>query len=171
MAYQSWSVVFGEQPSAAKWNILGTNDASFNDGSGIANGAITPAKRSGGFKVGAFATSSTGSQAITGIGFSPKAILFIGSGGDTSVTAGANAPISVGASDGTGNFSSMVSTRNGVGSGRSYSATTIKFSEISAGAAEAVRVVFTVSSLDADGFTVNITTHNNASTFIYLAFG
>lgn len=39
--YISWSVVFGEQPSAAKWNILGTNDASFNDGSGIANGVIT----------------------------------------------------------------------------------------------------------------------------------
>lgn len=35
MAYASWSVTFGEQPSAAKWNILGTNDASFNDGSGI----------------------------------------------------------------------------------------------------------------------------------------
>lgn len=30
MAYASWSVVFGEQPSAAKWNILGTNDAYFN---------------------------------------------------------------------------------------------------------------------------------------------
>lgn len=30
MAYASWSVVFGEQPSAAKWNILGTNDAEFN---------------------------------------------------------------------------------------------------------------------------------------------
>lgn len=41
MAYQSWSVVFGEQPSAAKWNILGTNDASFNDGTGIGNGAIS----------------------------------------------------------------------------------------------------------------------------------
>ena len=40
MAYQSWSVVFGEQPSAAKWNILGTNDASFNDGTGIASEAI-----------------------------------------------------------------------------------------------------------------------------------
>lgn len=37
MSYQSWSVVFGEQPSAAKWNILGTNDASFNDGTGIAS--------------------------------------------------------------------------------------------------------------------------------------
>lgn len=44
MAYASWSVVFGEQPSAAKWNILGTNDASFNDGTGIATGAITPEK-------------------------------------------------------------------------------------------------------------------------------
>lgn len=40
MAYQAWSVVFGEQPSASKWNILGTNDASFNDGSGFANGAL-----------------------------------------------------------------------------------------------------------------------------------
>ena len=35
MAYASWSVSFGEQPSASKWNILGTNDASFNDGTGI----------------------------------------------------------------------------------------------------------------------------------------
>jgi len=40
MAYASWSVVFGEQPSAAKWNILGTNDASFNDGTGIGNNVI-----------------------------------------------------------------------------------------------------------------------------------
>lgn len=42
MAYTSWSVVFGEQPSAAKWNILGTNDSSFNDGTGIADGVIKP---------------------------------------------------------------------------------------------------------------------------------
>lgn len=35
MAYTSWSVVFGEQPSAAKWNIIGTNAASFNDSTGI----------------------------------------------------------------------------------------------------------------------------------------
>lgn len=42
MAYQSWSVVFGEQPSATKWNILGTNDASFNDGTGIGVDTITP---------------------------------------------------------------------------------------------------------------------------------
>lgn len=35
MAYASWSVVFGEQPSAAKWNILGQNDAVFNNGTGL----------------------------------------------------------------------------------------------------------------------------------------
>jgi len=40
MSYQAWSVVFGEQPSASKWNILGQNDASFNDGTGIADNAI-----------------------------------------------------------------------------------------------------------------------------------
>jgi hypothetical protein len=40
MAYTSWSVVFGEQPSAAKWNQLGSNDASFNDGTGLNTGAV-----------------------------------------------------------------------------------------------------------------------------------
>lgn len=40
MSYQVWSVVFGEQPSASKWNILGSNDASFNDGTGIGDNAI-----------------------------------------------------------------------------------------------------------------------------------
>lgn len=47
MAYQAWSVVFGEQPSASKWNILGTNDAGFNDGTAIATGAITATHISG----------------------------------------------------------------------------------------------------------------------------
>lgn len=44
MAYASWSVVFNEQPSAAKWNILGTNDAFFDSlvGSGTAWTTWTP---------------------------------------------------------------------------------------------------------------------------------
>lgn len=37
-------MVFGEQPSASKWNQLGTNDASFNDGSGIAVDALADSK-------------------------------------------------------------------------------------------------------------------------------
>jgi hypothetical protein len=40
MSYQVWSVVFGEQPTAAKWNILGQNDAGFNDGTAIGDDAI-----------------------------------------------------------------------------------------------------------------------------------
>lgn len=42
MAYSAISFTFGEQPSAAKWNILGSNDSSFNDGTGIASDAIHP---------------------------------------------------------------------------------------------------------------------------------
>lgn len=51
--YAAWSVVADEQPTAAKWNILGSNDASFNTGLGfnddiiiarhIADGAVLPA--------------------------------------------------------------------------------------------------------------------------------
>ena len=40
MAYATWSVVFGEQPSASKWNILGTNDAFFYTYTGEGTNAI-----------------------------------------------------------------------------------------------------------------------------------
>lgn len=40
MAYTAWSVVFGEQPTAAKWNQLGANDAGFKDGTNIDDAAI-----------------------------------------------------------------------------------------------------------------------------------
>ena len=42
MSYAAWSVIAGEQPTTSKWNILGSNDSSFNDGSGIGAGAILP---------------------------------------------------------------------------------------------------------------------------------
>lgn len=59
MTYIAWSVVFGEQPSAAKWNILGANDASFHDGTGIANGAITADKLFAGPRTALVSTSQT----------------------------------------------------------------------------------------------------------------
>lgn len=42
--YTAWSVVFGEQPSASKWNIIGTNMASFNEriGSNFSSGTTSP---------------------------------------------------------------------------------------------------------------------------------
>lgn len=45
--YAAWSVIAGEQPTTAKWNILGSNDLSFNNGTGIANleiGTVTALK-------------------------------------------------------------------------------------------------------------------------------
>lgn len=38
--YTAWAVTAGEQPTTAYWNMLGTNDASFNSGAGFNDGAI-----------------------------------------------------------------------------------------------------------------------------------
>jgi hypothetical protein len=51
MAYTAWSVIAGEQPTAAKWNILGTNDASFNDATGIGTSVIDYTKVAAGVAV------------------------------------------------------------------------------------------------------------------------
>ena len=42
--YTAWSVVFGEQPSASKWNIIGTNMASVDEriGSNFSSGTASP---------------------------------------------------------------------------------------------------------------------------------
>lgn len=40
MAYSADTFVADEQPTTAKWNKLWSNDASFNDGTGIADDAI-----------------------------------------------------------------------------------------------------------------------------------
>lgn len=72
MAYSSWSVVFSEQPSAAKWNILGTNDASFNDGTGIAGlykNLLTVDSNPYKFRVRRNAAQNTGNGAFARINF------------------------------------------------------------------------------------------------------
>lgn len=71
MAYTSWSVVFGEQPSAAKWNILGTNDASFNDGTGIANFSTSTTAISNPYKFSAYrnAAQNTGNTGFAIVNF------------------------------------------------------------------------------------------------------
>lgn len=59
MGYVATSFVFGEQPSAAKWNQLGSNDSSFNDGTGIGNGVIKASHLGLGGDVAAVATAET----------------------------------------------------------------------------------------------------------------
>lgn len=67
MAYASWSVVFGEQPSASKWNILGTNDASFNDGTGIGTSVIDHTKVAAGAQVQMVYSQSQANSSGTGL--------------------------------------------------------------------------------------------------------
>ena len=74
MSYSAWSVVFGEQPSAAKWNILGTNDSSFNDGTGIGNLALSTTALSNPYKFSAYAsgTTSAGAGVFTLVAFATE---------------------------------------------------------------------------------------------------
>lgn len=80
--YTPWAVTLGEQPTTAYWNILGSNDASFNNGNGISDGAIinrhygmgsitAPKMATGGVDFnalnGEMAFYGTGSRLITGI--------------------------------------------------------------------------------------------------------
>ena len=61
MGYSAWSVVFGEQPSAAKWNILGSNDAAFNNAGGVlAAGLALASGQTGGVSTQANAGSAGG---------------------------------------------------------------------------------------------------------------
>lgn len=89
MAYTAWSVVFGEQPSAAKWNQLGANDAGFKDGSNIDAGVILSSHLEEGFVRGRQQSNTTdtaptdmltqwgwGYMAGTGAASASKAVTF-----------------------------------------------------------------------------------------------
>lgn len=72
--YAAWSVVAGEQPTTAKWNILGTNDAAFNTGQGLNDGAIVARHLSASalgliYPIGAIYTEMTGTNPSTTFGF------------------------------------------------------------------------------------------------------
>jgi hypothetical protein len=67
MGYSADSFSAGEQPTTAKWNKLWSNDASFNDGSGIAASAIKSAQLalSSGFTGGVATQANAGSAGGT----------------------------------------------------------------------------------------------------------
>lgn len=72
--YAPWSVIAGEQPTTAKWNILGTNDGSFNTGQGF-NDSIIVARHMGAgalgliYPIGSIYTETTGTNPGTTFGF------------------------------------------------------------------------------------------------------
>lgn len=87
--YASWSVVFGEQPSAAKWNILGTNDADFDTRTTIkrqddtSNSDKTNPRILTGWGVIVPGATTVGNETVTfGLTFAQRPIVVISSGGD-----------------------------------------------------------------------------------------
>jgi hypothetical protein len=169
MAYASWSVVFSEQPSAAKWNILGTNDASFNDGTGIATGAITPVKRSGGFVAGQISAatfSSTGNKSVTGVGFTPKFVMFF-----VMPSAATNASTNAyGAMTTTIQFNTWASS-NSAGNTSSRNNSTTACVGWGTSSASSYNMAASYVSMDADGFTINVGTADGTFAVQYIAFG
>lgn len=165
MAYVAWSVVFGEQPSAAKWNILGTNDASFNDGTGIGAGVITPVKRAGGFKIAGITVAGTGSLAVTGVGFQPKFLEIY----TLPATASTVMETGYGATDGTAQFSTATRADQDSSDASVQSNTTGCLLAITTNAITLVAA--SITSFDTDGFTLNVTVRDGSRTFRYMAFG
>lgn len=122
----------------------------------IKDAAVTPAKRSGGFYVGNFSITATGTKVITGVGFKPKLLRF-----QLLPTTGGAANFASGTTDGTNYFYTSVADSGGTALFQ-YSGT----NQILAGNSGASGLVaFTVSSMDADGFTLNVVTRTANTTW------
>lgn len=155
---------------ASQLNDLVENTESLADGSGIGDEAVTPEKRSGGFKLitHTFA-NSIGPQSINGVGFKPKAII-VGWGLPTAATA---TIMSNGrAVDGSPIVQSSESVFVDGSTRATVTSTTQAFVRPNASAAATFGAA--VTSFDADGITVNVgTTDATASnrTFQILFLG
>ena len=113
------------------------------------------------FKVGTFTkTTGTGTQAITGVGFTPKAVVFLGDFG-----AADQKTWTVGFTDGTGTYAQADSMY--YANYADASTTACIYFKTSANSS-----IASISSLDADGFTMNWTTNTitDTKTISYIAF-
>ncbi|MHB8707542.1 MAG: hypothetical protein ACYC9I_01575, partial [Desulfuromonadales bacterium] len=134
--------------------------------------AATPyyylALRAPGFKVGAFnRNTATGAQAITGVGFKP-ALVYLQSFNRVAATSiGANAEISMGAGDGTTEGAAWGEYRDPGTDDANIWTTTGKVI-INRTTNATLDAEANLTSLDANGFTLNWTTVNTATAFQHL---
>jgi hypothetical protein len=146
------------------------NIESLADGSGFDAGAVGVADRSGGFFIGQIAgatLSTTGNKAITGVGFTPKAVLFsIGYSSSTSVSMSGSGSMTA-----AGQFyNASASDTAGTTVFSRTSSTAACFGWISAGSSTPLLLASYVS-MDADGFTVNVSTGSASFPVNYIALG
>ena len=132
----------------------------------VADSAITPVKRSGGFKIGTIAAASvlntTGNKAITGVGFTPKLVRF------TIMTGGASTTNSiVGSGAMTSSNQYLVTSFASTTASRRLSSTTncIAWTD-----ATTSQLVAAYVSMDADGFTINVSVASSSFDVAYEAY-
>lgn len=130
----------------------------------LADASVTPAKRSGGFAIGTFTKTTTGSVSVTGLSFQPKFIklsLMISATTGSFFTA-------EGAADGTSQYSYGAAGTTAPGMSR-WSVTTSCMNVRNVSGTSIVVATFT--SFNSDGFTLNFTTADAAAgTFAYEAY-
>jgi hypothetical protein len=126
--------------------------------------------------VGSFAKrSGTGTQAITGVGFTPKALLFWSGGATTADTGFENVDMEqyFGFSDGTNHVALSHVSQDGVSPSNTAHGYTNSGAFMVVDLGATLNSVGVVSSLDADGFTFNWTTATGATGILihFLAIG
>lgn len=131
---------------------------------GLVDGAVTPAKRAGGFKVGTINPAGTGSLATTGVGFTPKLVLFY----LHTVSSSTVNYTGIGAMDGTTQSAAATYNEQSVdNSGATASDRCI----LAVVANNSILVDAAFTSFDADGFTINVITRGGSRVWTYIAFG
>lgn len=155
--------------SKTDWITAAMLKADSVDTDAIEDDAVTPVKRSGGYKVGVIPAStftSNGVKSITGVGFKPKYVEFEIM--PTSSTSGA-AFISSGSMDEGGNQGWTAYAISGSNQSRN-SATTGAFAMLTSATSAAVSLGFTYQSMNADGFSINVVASTAQFDVQYKAF-
>lgn len=132
----------------------------------LADNAVTPSKRSGGFYIGSISGATlgtTGNKAITGVGFTPKLVRFkvVPSSSATAATEG------TGAMTASSQYYAASTSTNTPTSSRNGS-TSACIGWLGTGSTPLFLAAYV--SMNADGFTINVTTANSAFDVAYEAY-
>lgn len=120
-------------------------------------------------KVGSFSITASGSKQVTGVGFKPKAILFFAALDSTAASLFVGA-----ASESDTEKSSWFVTRlSGASASDSNdsSGNCIAVYGMSSGGVASAQVIADLTSMDVDGFTLNVSTFSASNNINYLAIG
>lgn len=135
----------------------------------IANAAVTVAKRAGGFYIGQISAatfSSTGNKSVTGVGFTPKFVMFFVMP-SAATSASTNA---YGAMTTTVQFNTWASS-NSAGNTSARNNSTTACVGWGTSSASSYNMSASYVSMDADGFTINVGTADGTFAVQYIAFG